>query len=116
MSRELGQMIGGSDSGKLRATFDLVKPDGAGIAEEVQSYTFCGDEHSRTVEYEFVIHAGEGTVRIGDTKEGTFAVPVAKSLDSPPGPMMNSAGATSEKAISGKRAGWVDYYGKVEGE
>ena len=114
--RELDQMVGGSDSGKLRATFDLVKPDGARIAEEVQSYTFSGDEHSRTVDCEFVIQAGEGIVEMGDTKEGTFAIRVAKALDSPPGHMVNSAGATSEKGIWGKRADWVDYYGKVEGE
>ena len=114
--RDLDQMVGGSDSGKLRATFDLVKPDGTRIAEEAQSYTFSGDEHSRTVDCEFVVHAGEGIVEMGDTKEGTFAIRVAKALDSPPGHMVNSAGATGEKGIWGKRADWVDYYGNVAGE
>jgi len=114
--RDIDEMAGGYDSGKLRATFDLVKPDGARIAEEVQSYTFSGDEHSRTVDCEFVIHAGEGIVEMGDTKEGTFAIRVVKALDSPPGHMVNSAGATGEKGIWGKRADWVDYYGNVAGE
>jgi hypothetical protein len=109
-------MAGGSDSGKLRATFDLVKPDGTRIAEEAQSYTFSGDEDARIVDCEFMIHAGEGIVEMGDTKEGTFAIRVAKALDSPPGHMVNSAGATGEKGIWGKRADWVDYYGNVAGE
>jgi hypothetical protein len=114
--RELDQIDGGSDSGKLRATFDLVKPDGTKIAEEVQSYTFRGDDSSRIVDCEFTIRASEGIVEMGDTKEGTFAIRVAKPLDSPPGHMVNSAGATGEKGIWGKRADWVDYYGKIEGE
>src|SRR4029077_9013466 len=114
--RDLDQMAGGPDSGKLRDTFDLVKPDGTRIAEEEQSYTFGGDEHSRTVDCEFVIHAADGIVEMGDTKEGTFAIRVAKALDSPPGHMVNSTGASSEKAIWGKRADWVDYYGNVAGE
>ena len=114
--RKLDQMFGGSDSGKLRATFNLVKLDGETIAEETQAYTFSGDENSRTIDCEFTIHASEGPVEFGDTKEGTFAIRVVKALDSPPGHMVNSAGATGEKAIWGKRADWVDYYGNVSGE
>jgi hypothetical protein len=114
--RELDQMLGGPDSGRVRATFDLVKPDGTWIAEQVQSYSFSGDEHSRIIDCEFVIHAGEGIVEMGDTKEGTLAIRVAKALDSPPGHMVNSTGATGEKGIWGKRANWVDYDGNVEGE
>jgi len=114
--RELAHMTGGSDSGKLRVTFDLVKPDGGKIAEETQAYTFSGDEQSRTVDCEFTISATEGIVEMGDTKEGTFAIRVAKALDSPPGHMVNSIGATGEKGIWGKQADWVDYYGNVGGE
>jgi hypothetical protein len=39
-----------------------------------------------------------------------------KALDSPPGRMVNANGARGEKAIWGKRAEWVDYYGRVDGE
>jgi hypothetical protein len=114
--RKIDQMTGGPDSGTLRVTFDLVKADGATIAEETQSYIFSGDEHSRTIDCEFTIHASEGPVEIGDTKEGTFAIRLVKTLDSPPGHMVNSTGATGEKEIWGKRADWVDYYGNVSGE
>jgi len=114
--RKLDQMIGGAESGTLRVTFDLVKPDGKTIAEETQAYTFSGEENSRTIDCEFTIHASEGAVEFGDTKEGTFAIRLVKALDSPPGHMVNSAGATGEKEIWGKRADWVDYYGNVSGE
>jgi hypothetical protein len=114
--RKLDQMLGGPDSGTLRVTFDLVKPDGTTIAEETQAYTFRGDEHSRTIDCEFTIRANDGPVEIGDTKEGTFAIRVVKALDSPPGHMVNSTGATGEKGIWGKRADWADYYGNVAGE
>ena len=114
--RKLEQMIGGPTAGTLSVTFDLVKPDGASIAEETQSYIFSGDERSRTVDCEFTIRASEVAVEIGDTKEGTFAIRVAKALDSPPGHMLNSNGDSGEKAIWGRRADWVDYYGNVDGE
>ena len=106
---------GGADGGSLRATFDLVAPTGT-IAEEVQTYTFGGDEQSRFIDCEFAIHATHGPIVMGDTKEGTFAIRVVKALDSPPGHMVNASGATGEKAIWGKRSSWVDYYGRVAGE
>jgi hypothetical protein len=114
--RKLDQMLGGPDSGMLRVTFDLVKPDGETTAEETQAYTFTGDDHSRTIDCEFTIHANSGPVEIGDTKEGTFAIRLVKALDSPPGHMVNSAGAIGEKEIWGKRSDWVDYYGNVAWE
>jgi Methane oxygenase PmoA len=101
--RKLDEMLGGTDSGTLRVTFDLVKPAGKTIAEETQVYTFRGDEHSRTIDCEFSIRATYGPVEMGDTKEGTFAIRVVKAMDSPPGHMVNSTGAIGEKRIWGKR-------------
>jgi len=113
--RDLDQIQGGSDSGRLRATFDLVTPAGT-IAQETQTYDFRGDDQSRIIDCEFAIRASAGAVRLGDTKEGTFAIRVAKALDSPPGHMVNANGASGEKGIWGKRAEWVDYYGHVGNE
>jgi hypothetical protein len=113
--RTLDEMRGGSDSGSLRATFDLVAPTGV-IAEETQTYRFEGDDRSRIIDCEFAIHATRGRIMIGDTKEGTFAIRVVKALDSPPSHMTNANGASGEKAIWGKRSEWVDYSGRVAGE
>lgn len=114
--RKLEEMKSGPDSATLRADFDLVGPDGEAFAEETQSYTFRGDAHSRTIDCEFTITANHGPVKMGDTKEGTFAIRVAQDLTEPKGRMLNSSGATGEKKIWGKRADWVDYSGTVAGE
>jgi len=113
--RALDELASGPDRGRLRAAFDLVTPAGT-IAEETQTYVFSGDVESRTIDCEFVIRAGSSPVTMGDTKEGTFAIRLVKSLASPSGHMVNSRGATGEKAIWGKRAEWVDYDGRVSGE
>jgi Methane oxygenase PmoA len=113
--RSLDELSGGLDRGRLRAIFDLATPAGT-IAEETQSYVFGGDDEVRTIDCEFAIHATRGPVTMGDTKEGTFAIRVAKALDSPPGHMLNANGASGQKAIWGKRAEWVDYYGRVGDE
>jgi len=114
--REIKAMSNGPESAMLWVTFDLVAPDGGPIAEESQRYIFRGEEHARIIDCEFIIDANHGPVKLGDTKEGTFAIRVAKSLDSPPGHMVSSRGASGEKEIWGRQAEWVDYYGNVGGE
>jgi Family of unknown function (DUF6807) len=113
---KLDSMRGGPGSGTLRATFDLVGPDGKPFAEEIQSYTFRGDERSRVVDCEFTITATHGPVKMGDTKEGTFAIRVAPQLNEPKVHMLNSNGKVGEKEIWGQRADWVDYSGTIDGE
>ena len=113
--RALDEIRGGAEDGHLRASFDLVTPAGT-IASEAQTFDFRGDDHSRTIDCEFAIHAIHAPVTIGDTKEGTFAIRVVKALDSPPGRMVNASGASGEKGIWGKRSEWVDYSGRVADE
>jgi len=100
----------------LRAEFDLVGPDGKAIGEETQEYTFSGDESTRTIDCAFTLSANHGPLKIGDTKEGTFAIRVLKALEAPTGHMLNSEGKVGEKEIWGTRADWVDYSGTVAGE
>jgi hypothetical protein len=114
--RKLDEISGGAESGSLRAQFDLRTPDGQPIAEEIQAYAFRGDADSRTIDCEFTIRASNAPVKIGDTKEGTFAIRLVKALESPSVHMMSSNGATDEKTIWGKQADWVDYSGTVGGE
>jgi hypothetical protein len=113
--RSLDEIRNGDDAGTLQATFDLVAPAGT-IGEEIQTYRFTGDERSRIIDCTFAIHATRGPLTMGDTKEGTFAIRVVKSLHPPLGRMVNASGASGEKAIWGKRSNWVDYSGRVAGE
>jgi hypothetical protein len=106
----------GRDSGLLRARFKLVGPDGNTVAEETQAYVFRGDGATRTVDCEFTLRAPKQAVKLGDTKEGTFAIRVVKALEESSGmKMTDSEGRAGEKQIWGKRANWVDYSAAVEG-
>ena len=114
--RELEEIRSGN-SGALRADFELAGPRGRVIADEIQSFVFGGDQNTRWIDCEITLVANHGSdLTLGDSKEGTFGIRLAKELNSPPGRMVNSAGAEGEKAIWGKRADWVDYDGTVGGE
>ncbi|MHB8654771.1 MAG: DUF6807 domain-containing protein [Terriglobia bacterium] len=112
----MDEMKSAGDAATIRAEFNLVGPDGKAIARETQGYTFHGDEQNRMIDCEFIIHAGRISVKMGDTKEGTFAIRVVKGLEDPNGHMLNSNGGVGDKEIWGKRADWVDYSGDVAGE
>ncbi|MGI8958265.1 MAG: PmoA family protein [Bryobacteraceae bacterium] len=115
--QKVEEMRAEGDSGVLRASFTLRSPRDRVIAEEDQAFVFRGDDRTRIIDCEFTLQANHGSaVTMGDTKEGTFAIRVAKELNSPPGHMVNSTGAEGEKQIWGKRADWVDYYGELNGE
>jgi len=114
--RKLEEMQGGADSGTVKADFDLVDPDGKSIGRETQEYVFHGDASTRSIDCTFTIEADREPLKMGDTKEGTFAIRVVKALEAPNVHMLNSNGGVGEKQIWGKRADWVDYSGKVAGE
>lgn len=114
--RKIEQMRGGSSSGTIRAAFDLEGTDHKPFAQEVQEYTFRGDQSSRVIDCQIVIRANHGPVKFGDTKEGTFALRLAPELDAPNGTMVSSEGGIGEAQIWGKRANWVDVDGVVDGQ
>ena len=114
---KLEEANGGPDSGTLRALFSLVGPDGRVMGSETQEYIFRGDATTRTIDCAFTITADRGVpLKMGDTKEGAFAIRVVRSLQEPAVKMLSSTGAVGEKNIWGKRADWVDYSGEVGGE
>ncbi len=82
--RKLDEMMGALSS----APFGPIRPrnpDGQVVAEEIQAYTFRGDAQSRIIDCEFTIRASHGPVKMGDTKEGTFAIRLVKALEPPLG-------------------------------
>jgi len=104
------------DSATIRASFTLNSPNNRVIGDETQSFTFGGDRQTRTIDCEFVLHATNGPLDIGDTKEGTFAIRLTPELSAPHEHMLNSNGEVGEKAIWGKPADWVSYSGTVGGK
>jgi hypothetical protein len=113
---KLDEMKSTGTSGSIRAEFNLVGPDGKAIGGETQSYVIRGNAQERIIDCEFTLQARDVALKLGDTKEGTFAIRVAKPLEEPTGRMLNSNGAVGEKNIWGKRADWVDYSAEVAGE
>ena len=106
----------GPTSGTLHALFHLVGPKGRIIADETQDFTIRGNKQDRMIDCDFTIIADHGSdVTMGDTKEGTFALRLTKALYVPPAQRVNSNGLVG-KNVWGKRADWVDYYGKVGNE
>jgi hypothetical protein len=109
-------MAAGPDEGTVRARFSLLDPSSRPIGEETQTFRFRGDDHTRTIDCEFVVWANHGPITFGDTKEGTFAVRLGPDLSAPHDHMLNSNGGRGERAIWGKPADWVDYSGTVHGK
>ena len=64
---KLDEIRGGPDSGTIQAEFDLISPNKRVIATETQTFTFRGDADTRTIDCQFVIHAGRNPVVFGDT-------------------------------------------------
>jgi hypothetical protein len=115
----------GKNSGTIVATFDWLDPQGKPIVVETRKMVFYSEPSLRTTDFDINLTAVP-KVTFGDTKEGTFAIRLASSLEEDPtgapespkrtGTMRSAAGAKTEKQVWGKRSPWVDYFGEVEGE
>lgn len=113
----------GNDRGVLATRNEWRAKDGKLLGHDERKYTFYpprGDQ--RVIDFEITILAPGEELRLGDTKEGTFAIRVAESMrvvqpKNQPGPgrLVNSRGQVNGE-VWGKRAEWVDYSGPVGGQ
>jgi len=71
----------------------------------------------RLFDFEITLHASNGDVVFGDTKEGAMAVRLAETMKTKNGHghIVNSAGMRDDETW-GKRADWCDYSGLVDGK
>ena len=125
---ELNKVIeakSGKKSGTIRASFNWLSGENKTLLTETREMTFYSDPALRIIDFDIELKAVEPVV-FGDTKEGTFAIRLAPSLEEPSpksiaepkrtGKMVASDGKETEKQVWGKQAPWVDYFGQVEGE
>lgn len=74
---------------------------------------------NRYIDFEVAMSPADGDLVFGDTKEGSFAIRSHPELrlkgEVAKGKAINSAGDTG-KALWGKKAAWVNYYGPVNGK
>ncbi len=78
---------------------------------------YATSRQARLIDYSVTLHASEGEVTLGDTKEGgLLSVRVASSMDAgnpDGGRIVNGYGGVQEGETWGKRAPWCDYSGPV---
>lgn len=93
-------------------------PEGKPLLEEMTEVVCYHTPNARWIDYTVVLTALDADVQFGDTKEGTFGVRVASSMEvtrNAGGQIVNAAGQRDREAW-GKRAPWCDYTGVVDGE
>ncbi len=115
----------GEKVGRVRTVNDWLGPDGKKVCEDTRELRFYApagsSDTTRVLDYDMTVRATEGPLTFGDTKEGSFGVRVATSMDvdqpnkKPGGKITNSRGEIDAKAW-GKPAEWVDYSGLVNGK
>jgi hypothetical protein len=108
---------GGKKSGTVTALFDWKDPQGKTLISETRTMTFHSDPALRIVDVDIKLDPKE-QIKFGDTKEGTFGLRLAASLQEQRGSgrMVNAEGASTEKEVWGTASNWVDYAGTLENE
>ena len=114
---ELVQAQGGSQA-VIVTRNDWVDADGQKICTDLRRLTLGASADWRWIDFDVTVAAGDTPVKFGDTKEGSFGIRVAGTMDVDAkrgGKIVNSLGQTDDDAW-GKTASWVDYYGPVDGQ
>ncbi|MEK7677915.1 MAG: PmoA family protein [Verrucomicrobiota bacterium] len=109
----------GPQEGIIKSQNKLVALDGQVICTDERTLRFYNRPNERLFDFEITIHASQGAVTFGDTKEGTMGLRLAETMRLKgkvgQGHIVNSEGVRDGQTW-GKRAKWVDYYGPVNGQ
>jgi len=119
------EVSSGKDSGVIRSKNKWVASDGKVICtDELTVRVYNRPANERLLDLEITIHASNGELTFGDTKEGSMAIrlnetmrlkPNKENAGKPTGHIVNSEGVRDGETW-GKRAAWCDYSGPVEGK
>jgi hypothetical protein len=131
---------GGNGDGTLAVTADWMLPDGSVVLAETTTFAFHARADWRAIDRETTWTAVNGPVVFGDTKEGSFGIRVARTLEHPsdqPERFVGPGGTIDEKrrvdatkvtgsylgsdltrgeAVWGKSGPWMALIGTVDGE
>ncbi len=119
------EVSSGKDMGVIRSRNKWVAADGKVVCtDELTLRVYNRPANERLFDYDITIHASNGELTFGDTKEGSMAIrlnetmrlkPNKDNAGKPTGRIVNSDGVR-DGATWGKRAAWCDYHGPVEGK
>ncbi len=107
--------------GVIRSRDKWVAADGTLVCTDERTFRVYAPKNpaERIFDYEITLHASQGDLKFGDTKEGSMAIRLAETMRLKGkvghGHIVNSAGVRDDQTW-GKRAEWCDYYGPVEGK
>jgi hypothetical protein len=102
----------------LRTKNEWLAPDGTKLLEDEREARFYSGEAPRVIDFAITLKAGAEPVTFGETKEGSFGLRVASSMDvnkKTGGRIINAEGIT-DTAAWGKASPWVDYTGPIAGK
>lgn len=111
----------GKEIGVIKTSNNWIAPDGKRVCRDVRTLRFHnpGHKNEQIVDFEITLHASDGELVLGDTKEGTMAIRLAETMRLKgkvgSGHIVNSQGVRDGETW-GKRAEWCDYYGPVNGK
>ena len=116
--RAFERVYSGPVAGGFTAAIDWTDRDRNVYMTETRRMTFYRTpSQSRLFDYQVTLHASEGDLTIGDTKEGgLISVRVASSMEEQReagGTIVTGVGGVGEAEAWGKRAHWCDYSGPV---
>ena len=118
---EFTEIKSGKDSGVIKSRNKWVTREGTVVCTDDRMLRVYEPKNAaeRIFDFEITLHASNGPLVFGDTKEGTMAMRLAETmrLKGPVGHghIVNSAGIRDDETW-GKRADWCDYYGPVNGK
>ena len=111
----------GNSSGVIKSKDKWVASDGTVVCTDDRVFRIfnTGKSAERIFDFEVTLHASNGALTLGDTKEGTLGMRLAETMRLKGkvghGHIINSNGVRDGETW-GKRADWCDYYGPVEGK
>ncbi len=109
----------GKKKGTIQSVNKLVANDGTVVATDERTWTFYSRPDARMFDFDITMHASNGDLKFGDTKEGTMAMRLNEVMrlkgKTGHGHIINSEGVKDDETW-GKRADWCDYYAPVDGK
>lgn len=119
--RERTRSIGGGGGnlvGVLRTENDWLDHEGHALLSDERVVWFHESASPRVIDFEITLKAGAAPVTFGETKEGSFGLRVASSMDvkKQQGGRITNAEGIHDTEAWGKRSPWVDYTGPVNGK
>ncbi len=109
----------GSEVGTIKSRNKWMTAAGKVVCTDTRTHRFYNRPEGQMMDLEVTVHASQGKLTFGDTKEGSMAIRLASTMRLKgkvgKGHIVNSAG-DRDGSTWGKRAAWCDYYGPVDGD